>query len=396
MPILNAALTQTASARASAPWAPSQRPCVVRKPGNAIRAQPPLTRSVDNLAPVVLLALLAGCAPAVPAGAAGRPDPTTGISRGDHPVQAGSHWLDADRCARCHDEAHESWTGSRHAASYTNPVFQASFHTAVLRGWCLNCHAPLPEQQEAIRAGEHNNPLVQQGVSCAVCHVRDRTILTPSPPSRLAQLAHRAEHSTALRESDFCGGCHQFRAPSHDGSQLQIGAPLQDTLSEWEHSAAARDGQRCQDCHMPDGVHEFRGAHDPSMLRSALRVRTETDGRRLRLIVETTDKVGHAVPSGDPFRRLELRACEDARCAVVLAQKTLGRAHAVDGDTWQLVADQTLGPPGGDRPTAVSWTLPDGVVRWEVRYAYAAARDEADLPPDEAYTIIAAGAIPSE
>ena len=109
------------------------------------------------------------------------------------------------------------------------------------------------------------------------------------------------------------------------------------------------------------------------------------------LVVETTEEVGHAVPSGDPFRRLELRACGDDRCESVLAQKTLGRAHAFDGDTWRLVADQTLGPHGGRRPTSVRWALPEGTVRWEVRYAYASARDEPLLPPEEAHTLVATG-----
>jgi hypothetical protein len=106
------------------------------------------------------------------------------------------------------------------------------------------------------------------------------------------------------------------------------------TYSEWEQSAAAREGMSCQDCHMsrtraevvdprvqrvPDAevnLHEVPGGHSISQLNKALAVRLQPkhEGEDLLLDVGLTNVgAGHAVPTGMPGRRvvLELKVRTD-------------------------------------------------------------------------------------
>lgn len=83
---------------------------------------------------------------------------------------------------------------------------------------------------------------------------------------------------------------------------------MQSTVTE--HAGSAFGTQSCQSCHMPleDGEHShaFLATRDPGTLRSALHVdasRTESDTVALTL---SLGQVGHAFPTGDPFRRLSL------------------------------------------------------------------------------------------
>src|SRR5258705_80878 len=104
----------------------------------------------------------------------------------------------------------------------------------------------------------------------------------------------------AFLKAEFCGGCHQF-AP--DGFALN-GKLLENTYNEWKASRFAREGVQCQDCHMPDRRHRWRGIHDADMVRSGLTITAKADATRyqpgevavVRLRVTST-RVGHAFPT---------------------------------------------------------------------------------------------------
>jgi hypothetical protein len=66
---------------------------------------------------------------------------------------------------------------------------------------------------------------------------------------------------------------------------------LMNTFEEWRGSPAAREGQTCQACHMPERRHSWRGIHDPEMVRENLHLRVE--GRRIAL----TNTAGHFTPT---------------------------------------------------------------------------------------------------
>jgi hypothetical protein len=163
---------------------------------------------------------------------------------------------------------------------------------------------------------------------------------------------------------------------------------MQDTLAEHARSRA-RDAP-CQSCHMPsvvgaDGArhrsHAFRVLGDPAMLRRAVVARAALDGDRLRLELEGGD-VGHAFPTGDMFRRLEVRVERlDAHDQVTAAAPpvTLARTFAdVPRDRFhrqlglqRVEATDDRVPPPGAGAREVVLPLPDGEgarVRWRLVY----------------------------
>jgi hypothetical protein len=180
---------------------------------------------------------------------------------------------------------------------------------------CPACHAPLAEQSPDLAQGKRFVPnrafdpsLRQQGVVCASCHVRRHQRF--GPPRREGAAASaiprdRLPHGGATRtpaflRSEFCSSCHQF-AP--DGLALN-GKLLENTYEEWRASPAARRGLQCQDCHMPDRRHLWRGIHDPEMVRSGVKISLATDRSRYgpgdtvraALTIVSTN-VGHHFPT---------------------------------------------------------------------------------------------------
>jgi hypothetical protein len=180
---------------------------------------------------------------------------------------------------------------------------------------CLGCHAPLGEQAPLVAtdAGLRINAafdanLLNKGLTCAGCHVRahqrfgpprrDGTLESSVPP---AQLPHGgATRTPAFLVSDFCRSCHQFTA---SGLALN-GKLLENTYEEWKASRFAREGVQCQDCHMPDRRHLWRGIHDPDQVRSGLTISAETGAGAYRpgdtatvTLRVTSTRIGHAFPT---------------------------------------------------------------------------------------------------
>jgi hypothetical protein len=50
------------------------------------------------------------------------------------------------------------------------------------------------------------------------------------------------------------------------------GKMLQETTEEWRRTSYAAEGKTCQDCHMPQGRHLWKGIHDPEMVKRGLSV----------------------------------------------------------------------------------------------------------------------------
>jgi hypothetical protein len=173
---------------------------------------------------------------------------------------------------------------------------------------CLRCHAPLAEQADALVAELEGKVsagagLHRQGLVCAACHVRQHTRYGPprrdgSVPEPGVALPHAGWTPTdAFGDARFCGACHQF---DDDGYAL-AGKLLENTLAEWQASRFAREGVSCQQCHMPDRRHLWRGIHDPEMTRSGVTVETlatTVDGGNLSggLVVRNSG-TGHHFPT---------------------------------------------------------------------------------------------------
>ena len=172
---------------------------------------------------------------------------------------------------------------------------------------CLTCHIPLAEQ-EPERREIFDARLMSQGIVCAACHVRKHRRFGPprrEPLTLTSSPSAKIPHGGAIRTpaflaSEFCASCHQFGA---DGLALND-KPLENTYEEWRASPAAGRGLHCQDCHMPDRRHLWRGIHDLEMVRSGVTITLATDRQhyrpddevRARLSIGNTG-VGHHFPT---------------------------------------------------------------------------------------------------
>ena len=219
-------------------------------------------------------------------------------------------------CGTCHPAQLADWKTSLHARSMGPGVagqlvsmWRDDPESARL---CLSCHAPLAEQQPSTSQGRPNPAfdagLQHAGIACAVCHVRrherfgpprrDGTTAAAAPRESLPH--NGVARTSAFQQSAFCASCHQFTT---DGFALN-GKLLENTYEEWKRSPAAREGRQCQDCHMPDRRHLWRGIHDPEMVKSGVEVSVTTERPRYRpgddlmaLIVVKNVGVGHYFPT---------------------------------------------------------------------------------------------------
>ncbi len=216
--------------------------------------------------------------------------------------------LNPQTCGACHPKQFAEWRTSIHAAAYSpglsGQLIEGSLAQPLATRQCLTCHTPLAEQQPFEASGQKNGlldaSLPSHGVLCAGCHVRQHRRF--GPPRRVDAIvsdqpaAHAGfEAREEFRESRFCAECHQFfNDEGYDGK------PAEDTYGEWLRSPQAAAGTQCQDCHMPDRAHVWRGIHDPNMVRAALDVElflemesTELDAK----LVLLNRAVGHAFPT---------------------------------------------------------------------------------------------------
>ncbi len=224
-------------------------------------------------------------------------------------------------CEGCHAEAATTWRASLHAQAWSDPVFQRSYEVEPSR-FCRDCHAP-----------ESATPAL--GVACVTCHDpsgRGVVLAARAAPNASGQPAPAAPHpvqrEAAFAGSGACASCHEFPFPDaaqrgHDGAQMQ--------RTVTEHAASRFADRPCATCHMPrtargGRAHGFAVASDPAMLRRALVVHVTRRGDAVAFDL-APGEVGHAVPTGDLFRRLVLvaEAVGDDHQLLAQAVRPLGR-----------------------------------------------------------------------
>jgi hypothetical protein len=281
-----------------------------------------------------------------------------------------------DECASCHAEIAEEWRASLHRQAWIDPVFQKAYAIEPA-AFCRGCHAP--EAKPSTMPGEAEQAV---GVGCTTCHVQGETIVGAAVSGRAP---HGVFGDARMATRQACAACHQFDFP---GEPL----PMQDTLNE--HAASSFAATECQACHMPlvlpkgpsarpHKSHAFRVIDDPSMIRRAARLSaSRLSARKVEITVAAGD-VGHAFPTGDMFRRLEVRAEALSASGEVIAKAdpvTLGRTFTDrprDPEKslafHRTEAEDTRVPPPGAGPARVvelSFGKPVGAarIRWQVAY----------------------------
>ncbi len=267
-----------------------------RPGGRTIAGMRPVAAAL--LAAVLLFA--AGCAPPAAPGEAALPGPALAGA----PGRAASGPEVEAACEGCHHEIAAEWRRSQHRQSFTSPAFQASLAEDNLP-FCRGCHAP-----EAPPEAPPPPRLAAIGVGCTTCHLAGAAILA-APAASARAAPHAVVRDPRFATEAACAGCHQFKFP---GESL-AGVPDQMQLTISEHAESAYSGVACAGCHMPvsgegDGRHRshaFLGSRAPAAQALALRIRAERGATSVHVSV-APGEVGHAFPTGDLFRRLEVRA----------------------------------------------------------------------------------------
>ncbi|WP_244934747.1 multiheme c-type cytochrome [Leptospira jelokensis] len=196
--------------------------------------------------------------------------------------------LDPKQCANCHENQFKAWQSSFHAKSIGNGIlWQKEILSFEEWNRCLHCHSPLPETKAEISETfqtheilDSKRKLFPSGISnpsiqCASCHIRNQ--IWYGPPSRnltanqLTTLQSNLPHNgfkvqEEFESSAFCQSCHE----SPESGQKLNGKHLMEVYQEWEKTSFAKKGIQCQNCHMPNRDHTWKGIHDPDFVRAGL------------------------------------------------------------------------------------------------------------------------------
>jgi len=297
--------------------------------------------------------------------------------------------LRPEACAQCHSEQFDVWKNSLHAHAYSSGMIGQFPGMGASEGnSCLVCHAPLAEQQYrdehdlnqslALKLTQPEGfnheanidskalPLRHTGVSCAVCHVRGWQRFGP-PQKKSGATGHQntAAHggftaTRAFEQSQFCASCHQF-----PDEMAVNGKPLENTISEWKDSSFSKKNITCQECHMPDRRHEFRGIHDPEMVKKGLTFKL-AQHKNTVIFTITSTWIGHAFPTYVTPKVIIIASAQSADGKVLRNwQWEIIREVAYD-DGWKEMRDTRLMP--GESREFIAEPLPEktSMVRYRV------------------------------
>ncbi len=313
--------------------------------------------------------------------------------------------LSAQGCNACHYAAHEQWSGTAHADAWQDPTYQEAIRRVGGSTACKSCHLPLANQHSRLAAGYAGGDiarpdlqpnalwdpiLMSEGVTCAACHVRDGVILGTRPaPSA----PHPVAVSTELSSSQACATCHQLTWPGAD-------KPFYDTFGEWEATAYAQAGVRCQDCHMPPRAGPATATRFAAVashgfeadLDRALSVLVKLDQPELQrgepftvgVTVQNTG-AGHHVPTGSPFKTYRISVdVVDEDGKVVAGPHTHDLVRVIEqAEPWNTVTDARL-PAGGEVTVTPEFTISQKVKSPTATLRVRIQRIVGDEVPDDA------------
>lgn len=264
-------------------------------------------------------------------------------------VPDGLDSLRAGECGQCHPEIYKEWQQSMHARAWTDPYFQVDYVFDGSQQICLNCHTPLENQQENLVLGFEDkerfqpvlqpNPafdaqLQQEGVTCAVCHVRDGMITGPYGDT---DAPHPSRYDPAMTSGmGICRKCHVVSGKRWD---TFFRLPPCGTVAEITEDEPGRE-INCVKCHMPavtrpisndsdprpGRMHLWKGGHDRNMVRNALQVdlelRPSLSGRTSALLTLTNTGADHFLPTGTPDRHLTVDFLLKEKTDTIIKKKT--------------------------------------------------------------------------
>jgi Cytochrome c554 and c-prime len=282
-------------------------------------------------------------------------------------------------CAGCHQEIAAEWRASLHHQAWSDPVFQKAYGVEPL-AFCRGCHAP-----ESNSKGEPDEAAATTGVGCTTCHVENGHVVA----AHEASAPHPVFADARLATAAACAACHEFNFPKESGQK--VAQPMQDTVRE--HGRSSARATACQGCHMPEVVgtegrhksHAFSVIADPSMIRRAAAITAERLSPTSIAVALAPAGAGHSFPTGDMFRRLEVRAeavgAPAHAAPVVLARtfKDIPRSEDELGFQRVQASDHRIPPPGVGPGRRVVMELPGAARGLPIRYQVAYQRMAAPM-----------------
>lgn len=283
--------------------------------------------------------------------------------------------LSPEACGSCHRPQYADWKESLHARAMGpgpwGQILDLGSGNPEEAAQCLTCHAPLGEQNPMlVEAGRktggrnpHFDPSLQlRGITCAACHMRQYRHFGPPKRDGVSYPADMPDHGGTQRtpyfeSAEFCKDCHQF---DPEKSLLVKGKPLQDTYREWLQSPWGKGGAACQECHMPDRRHLWKGIHDAEWVRGAvgfeIQLRSSEGG--LEAIVEVINAAaGHKLPTyvtPKIFVRAVPLDSKGQPLSKLQQETVIGWDVRFEGGEWREHFDTRI-PPGGKFQYTFSW-----------------------------------------
>ncbi len=251
--------------------------------------------------------------------------------RFERPIQVevprGLKSVSAQECGTCHIDIYREWSASMHGNAWAEPYFQVDYRFDGSQQICLNCHTPLVNQQQNLVLGfkdrdkfdpilapnpEYSAVLRDEGVTCAVCHVRNGVI---TGPYKTDKAPHPVEYDPEMSGGiKPCLRCHVVPGKRWD---TFYSIPPCGTVAEIQKAGSQID---CVGCHMPtvkrpgtsvvtairEGrVHLWQGGHTPEQVKKSLSVEYRREAGAFVFIL-TNKGAAHYIPTGTPDRHLTL------------------------------------------------------------------------------------------
>lgn len=296
--------------------------------------------------------------------------------------------LRPEACGGCHPRQYADWKESLHSQAMGpgpwGQIIDLDQNSPAEASLCRSCHAPLSEQSPLLAKATNRdetayekNPhfdseLQLRGITCAACHVRQHRRFGPPKAegdSAAKYPAGMAGHGGVQRtpyfeRAEFCRGCHQF---DPENSLLVNGKPLQDTYREWKDSIWGKGEASCQECHMPQRRHLWRGIHDREWVKGGVRFEAQIQkepsrpGETLELSVEVVNAaVGHKFPTyitPKVFVRAALLDSKGKALSGTVREKIIGWDARFEEGEWKEYFDTRI-PPGESFREIFRWSPP--------------------------------------
>jgi len=309
----------------------------------------------------------------------------------------------ASKCGECHVDIYAMWRQSFHSQAMTDATFLGAFQDPRVwereraRAHCIQCHAPTLHYDPKL---DLSSDVVQEGVTCDFCHsvqkmapdnqakpfVVELGRLKRGPLKDSQSPVHETRQAELFENGALCGGCHEM-------SNL-LNTPVITTYSEWRDGYYGKKGTAaCPDCHMPlsagttvtsslvktkrmINLHSFPGGQSRVQLHDALELsllhETRQYGTMKVKLGLTNSGVGHAIPTGNPLRKIEVEFRAEGSFGKLLHEAKVelakhfgdksGKPVTTDVgillDATQVLADDRVAP-GETRELTFEFSAPD-------------------------------------